>query len=388
MRRFPKFRDPRFALTTLQNPNIEVRTYAQLVQAAEQEREWQARAAQYAAPQPPATPAAPDSIPTTASRENVASTAQDPDPTPLAPLDSASPDSANTDSSNPDSADPDSPNDDAQQILDSLVADVVAAGSSAPSSSSDDDEPTAPPTPKPRRKEKKKSRRKSPPHPGNANLPIGAPDTATAAENQPSDEDDSPELSFIERHERKCSICNHPHRQEIDESFLHWRSPQTIMNCFGIKTETTIYHHAHAFNFFALRNRNRQSALANVVENIDNRHFTGSEMLDAVRALAHLSEDGRWIHPTSKSEFMYSMQRLPAVAGLPAATGLPAGQKGLSAVACLPNRQADEPILIASRPNIKNTMQTTENNQQRPNLIASLSAVLAACGRELWARLT
>jgi hypothetical protein len=63
MRRFPKFRDPRFALTTLQNPNIEVRTYAQLVQAAQQEREWQARAAQIAGPQPLATPAAPDSIP-------------------------------------------------------------------------------------------------------------------------------------------------------------------------------------------------------------------------------------------------------------------------------------------------------------------------------------
>src|ERR1700734_2176531 len=75
MRRFPKFRDPRFALTTLQNPNIEVRTYAQLVQAAQQEREWQARDAQHAAPQPPAPPAAPDSSPTAAFPENVASTA-------------------------------------------------------------------------------------------------------------------------------------------------------------------------------------------------------------------------------------------------------------------------------------------------------------------------
>jgi hypothetical protein len=41
MRRFPKFRDPRFALTALQNPNIEVRSYAQLVLAT-----------QYAAPLP------------------------------------------------------------------------------------------------------------------------------------------------------------------------------------------------------------------------------------------------------------------------------------------------------------------------------------------------
>jgi hypothetical protein len=78
-RYFQRLRDPRFALTTLQNPKLEVRTHAQLVQAAQQEREWQARAAQYAAPQPLATPVAPDSIPTAAFRENVA-------PTPPAPL--------------------------------------------------------------------------------------------------------------------------------------------------------------------------------------------------------------------------------------------------------------------------------------------------------------
>jgi len=153
---FQNFRDDRFALTTLQNPNIEVRTYAPLVQAAQQEREWQAHAAQYAAPQPHATPATPDSIPSVQFPGNVASTAPDQGPTALAHDDSTNPDSAN-----PDSTIPDSTNDDAQQILDSLVADVVTAGSSAPSLSSADDELTAPPTPKPRRKAKSKSRRKS-----------------------------------------------------------------------------------------------------------------------------------------------------------------------------------------------------------------------------------
>ena len=48
MRRFRKFRDDRFALTTLQNPNLEVRTYAELCQAAQQERENQQAAAQAA----------------------------------------------------------------------------------------------------------------------------------------------------------------------------------------------------------------------------------------------------------------------------------------------------------------------------------------------------
>jgi len=53
-------------------------------------------------------------------------------------------------------------------------------------------------------------------------------------------------------------------------------------------------------------------------------------MLDAVRALAHLTADGRWIHHTSKSEVMYSMQRPPAgQAGLPAVAELPAAQATL-----------------------------------------------------------
>ena len=90
----------------------------------------------------------------------MASTAPDPDPTALAPLDSPHPDSASPDSTNPDSPSPGSSDEAAQQILDSLVAVVIAAGSSLPSSSSDDTELTAPPTPKPRRKAKAKSRRK------------------------------------------------------------------------------------------------------------------------------------------------------------------------------------------------------------------------------------
>jgi hypothetical protein len=336
MKRFfqRKFRDDRFALTTLQNPDIAVRTYAELVQAAQRDRERQQRASQIPATQPLAVSDAPDSIPTTEIRVNDAFTAPDPDPAALAPLDSA-----NLDPTNPDST-----NDDAQQLLDSLVADVVTAGSSVPSLSLDDDELTAPPTPKPRRKAKSKSRRKS-------NL---RPSSAAPAQDPAFDEDDSPELSFVERHARKCSVCRHPYRQGIDESFPHWRSPQTIMNCFGIKTETTIYHHAHAFNFFALRNRNLQSAFANIIEDVDTCHFTGSEMLDAVRALAHLTEDGRWIHPASKSEFMYSMQRLPAGAVLPAAqAALSAHTNSLPAVAGLPTGQVGEEILIASPPNIK-----------------------------------
>jgi hypothetical protein len=119
---------------------FEVRTYAELVQAAQRDHERQQRASQVPATQPLAVSDAPDSIPTTEIRVNDAFTAPDPDPAALAPLDSA-----NLDPTNPDSANPDSTNDDAQQLLDSLVADVVTAGSSVPSLSLDDDELAAPP---------------------------------------------------------------------------------------------------------------------------------------------------------------------------------------------------------------------------------------------------
>jgi hypothetical protein len=181
--------------------------------------------------------------------------------------------------------------------------------------------------------------------------------------------DDSPALPSIERHSRKCNICRHPQRESIDESFLHWRSPATIMHCYGIPSETTIYDHAHAFNLFAQRNRNLQSALANVVEDIDRRRFTGSEMLDAVRALAHLNEDGRWVHPASKSEVVYSMRRPPAAqpalpahsSALPAMVGpaaasnaSPVTQAALPAVQAALAAVATEPILISSGPGLEN----------------------------------
>src|ERR1700722_4406479 len=58
MRGFRKFRDDRFALTTLQNPNLELRTYAELCQAAQPERENQPAPAAISAT-PPAAPAVP-----------------------------------------------------------------------------------------------------------------------------------------------------------------------------------------------------------------------------------------------------------------------------------------------------------------------------------------
>ena len=318
---FRRFRDDRFALTTLQNPNIEVRTYAELVQAAQPLVAQPLLAvqgpAQTAATQPLAAPPAPESLPTTAFCVNDASTEPDPAPTALAPADSANPDST------------------------------------------DSDEPTAPPSPKPRRKPKTKSKSKSRRKPRPRQYPAlaraldflsttgnndaAAPPDDQSAENQEPEEDESTEPTPLERHTRKCTICNHPDREYIEEAFLQWRSPDIIKESWKISSRTTIYHHAHAFNLFALRNRNLQHALGNIIEGADYRGFTGWDTLHAIRLLAHVNEEGRWVAPASKSEVIYSTKRLPA-----GQAGLPAAQTSLPAVEALPAAAA-EPILITTQ---------------------------------------
>jgi hypothetical protein len=330
MRRFRKFRDERFALTTLQNPLVEVRTYAELVQAAQQERENRAAAAQIPAPvtvEVPATPpppapvveCAPDSIPPAQVQEQFQEIIASEDPDPL--VGAAEPlDFANNESADPDAADLESPrparaNPAVQQLLDALGISLdPKPPTEVPALPVLEDEPMTDLAPMPRPKTKPRRKRKS---------------------RRKLAQTDRPEPTPLERHARKCSICRHPQRQLIEEAFLHWRSPDTIMNWFNIVAETTIYHHAHAFNLFAQRNRNLQSALGNIVEELDRSAFTTRDMLDAVRALAHVNEDGRWIHPPTKSEIVYSVQRLPAAASLPA------GQAALPAAAA-------QPLLIAS----------------------------------------
>jgi hypothetical protein len=194
-----------------------------------------------------------------------------------------------------DSTNSDFTNESAQQLADSLTVSAV------PPLPSLDHELTTQPTPKPRRKAKLKSRPKSKPR----------RPPAPSSENQALAPDDLHEPTPLERHARKCSICNHPDREYVEEAFLQWRSPDTIMRRWDIKAKTAIYHHAHAFKLFSLRTRNLQLALGNIIEDADTRGFTARDILHAIGDLAHINEDGRWLHPTHKSEASFPLSGYP-----------------------------------------------------------------------------
>jgi hypothetical protein len=114
------------------------------------------------------------------------------------------------------------------------------------------------------------------------------------------------------RHRRKCSVCNHPERGAIEEEFLHWCSPRAIGVHYDIHRKA-IYRHAHAMGLFAQRRGNIRSVLEHLIEQAEHAKVTGETIINAVRALTCLQDDGRWVEPPRR--VIYSIEHLPAEAG-------------------------------------------------------------------------
>src|SRR5580704_2028189 len=78
------------------------------------------------------------------------------------------------------------------------------------------------------------------------------------------------------RHARKCCICRHPRREEIESDFLVWRNPRQIMREYGLAHHAAIYRHAHATGLATRRRENAYSALDSIVEQIDDVQVTAT----------------------------------------------------------------------------------------------------------------
>jgi hypothetical protein len=133
----------------------------------------------------------------------------------------------------------------------------------------------------------------------------------SALSNHPSNSRETKQVN-LKYHRLRCEICRHASCHLIEEAFLQWRSPSVIMHCFGIKSETTIYHHAHAFQLFDLRDQGLRHALGNIIEEADTLRPTTRDVLRAIYALAHIDSEGQWVRPTNKSEVVVSNNRMPA----------------------------------------------------------------------------
>jgi hypothetical protein len=96
------------------------------------------------------------------------------------------------------------------------------------------------------------------------------------------------------RHESQCSICKHAQRNEIEQEFLTWRSPDKIAETFGVCRDS-IYRHARALDLLEPRRRNVRCALERIIERAGEVRVNAAAVVSAVAAYSKLNPNGQWI---------------------------------------------------------------------------------------------
>ena len=100
-----------------------------------------------------------------------------------------------------------------------------------------------------------------------------------------------------ERHARKCLICRHPDREEIDDAFMHWYRPARIVSDFNLAHSRTIYRHAHATGLYGLRLTKLRCATEMIVEHADSVIPSADAVIRAIRACCCINNRGEWHEP-------------------------------------------------------------------------------------------
>jgi hypothetical protein len=96
------------------------------------------------------------------------------------------------------------------------------------------------------------------------------------------------------RHESQCSVCKHSDREEIEQQFVNWKSPDKIAAAFGVCRDS-IYRHARALDLLEPRRRNVRCALERIIEQAGDVEVNASAIVSAVATYSKLNAGGQWI---------------------------------------------------------------------------------------------
>ena len=103
----------------------------------------------------------------------------------------------------------------------------------------------------------------------------------------------------LRRHARKCSVCRHPNRKEIEQDFLCWQSPDVIAKAHGIADHSSVYRHAHAVGLFERRCQTLRLALGPIIEKATTVRVTADAVIRAAVVCINLNSGIQPATPTS-----------------------------------------------------------------------------------------
>jgi hypothetical protein len=123
----------------------------------------------------------------------------------------------------------------------------------------------------------------------------------------------NPDRFNPEVHARKCTVCNHPERDEIENQFVYWGHPGTIVKEFGLRHRTALYRHARALKLYEARTANLRSALEHIIERATVTKVTADSIVRAVQTYAHIDAKGKWEEPLRKVMAVTEVQQAKEV---------------------------------------------------------------------------
>jgi hypothetical protein len=103
-----------------------------------------------------------------------------------------------------------------------------------------------------------------------------------------------------DRHSRKCTICNHPERESIDEDFLHWARSERIVRDYNLPSLSALYRHAHACGLWNLRRVKIRRALDRIIERAGDCKPSGNAVLRAIEMSCHFDQNDRYVAPNKR----------------------------------------------------------------------------------------
>ena len=108
-------------------------------------------------------------------------------------------------------------------------------------------------------------------------------------------------MSALERHARKCLVCRHRDREEIESDFLHWHDVSDIVFDHKLANRRILYRHARATGLYELRMANIRDAAALIASRAEYAKATASSVLKAIHACSQIDELGRWVAPPNRT---------------------------------------------------------------------------------------
>jgi hypothetical protein len=103
-----------------------------------------------------------------------------------------------------------------------------------------------------------------------------------------------------DRHSRKCTICNHPDREDIDQAFLHWSRSERIVRDYNLPSLSVLYRHAHACGLWNLRRIKIRRALDRLIEQAGDCKPSGNAVLRAIEMSCRFDQEDRYVEPNKK----------------------------------------------------------------------------------------